>query len=74
MAKEKPITSEQIEAVQGELCYLADEIAFLQEVFSDPRGDLEANHQTGLSKILEHIHADSYKALSLLDELEMQAK
>lgn len=69
----EPITSEQIEDVQGELCYLADEIAFLQEVFRDTHMDLEPHHATGLSKILEHVHADSYKVLDLLDELESQA-
>jgi len=70
----EPITSEQIGEAQSALCYLADEIAFLQIVFDDMPPDLESHHATGLSKILEHVHADSYKVLDLLDELEMQAK
>jgi hypothetical protein len=55
------------------MCYLADEIAFLQEVFRDTQADLEPHHTTGLSKILEHIHDDSYEALKLVDDLEEQA-
>jgi len=72
--KKKPITSEQISNVKNTLGDVSDQIAFLQQVFSDIPPDLEEHHFYGLYKILEHIHAESYKAWDLLDELETQVR
>ena len=71
--KKKPITSDQILNVQDAIGDVSDQIAFLQQVFSDIPPKLEEHHFYGLRKTLEHIHADSYKAWDLLDELETQA-
>lgn len=72
--KKKPITNEQISEVKCRLSDVSDQVAFLQQVFSDIPPILKEDHFYGLRKILEHIHADSYKAWDLLDELDTQLR
>jgi hypothetical protein len=74
MAKKKPINEKQFEELEGIVCYIADQVAFLEIVFnSGVTPKMEGNHFSGLGAVLEHIHEDAHKALTLVDEIQIQA-
>jgi hypothetical protein len=69
--KKDPIDKEQFEELEGVICYIADQVAFLEIVFSSgipPK--MEENHFSGLGAILKHIHHETYKALELATDIK----
>jgi hypothetical protein len=72
--KQKPINEDKFGELEGIVCYIADQVAFLEIIFnSGVTPKMEGNHFSGLGVVLNHIHEDTYKALSLIDEIQIQA-
>jgi len=73
--KEKLINEDKFKELQGMVCYISDQVAFLETVFNngDPPVEMDETHFTGLSIMLNNIHKDTYKILDLIDEIQIEA-